>query len=128
VVRLLHGLNVSTNGCFLVVFPVEVDEDYEEDDEDEDADGGDHGGEDGGGLYGLSLVLRSRAGAVRCPPLDVVVYLAEAGGGVGEVTLVLVPPLPQPVGPVTAVPGGLAPHAPELSQAGQLDTLPAAPL
>ena len=31
-VGLLHGLDVSTNGGFLIVFPIEVDEHYEEND------------------------------------------------------------------------------------------------
>ena len=51
---------------------------------------------------------------MRGPPLDVVVVVCVTSGGVGQVTLVLIPSLPQSVRPVTAVTGRLAPHAPEL--------------
>ena len=51
-----------------------------------------------------------------------------AGGGVGEVTLLVVPVLPQSVRPVTAVSTGLAPQTPELRGPGQLHALPAAGL
>jgi len=46
----LHGLNVSTNGGFLIVFPIEVDKYYEENDKEENTDGGDDSRDEGGGL------------------------------------------------------------------------------
>ena len=51
-----------------------------------------------------------------------------AGGGVGEVTLLVVPVLPQSVRPVTAVSGGFTPQTPELRAPGQIHALPAAGL
>ena len=50
------------------------------------------------------------------------------GGGVGEVTLLAVPVLPQSVRPVTAVPGGLTPQTPEVRGPGERHALPAAGL
>ena len=52
--------------------------------------------------------------------------VSGAGGGVGEVTLLVVPVLPQSVRPVTAVPAGLAPQTAKLRGPGECSTLPAA--
>jgi len=51
--------------------------------------------------------------------------VSGAGGGVGEVTLLVVPVLPQSVRPVTAVPAGLAPQTPELRAPGEVHALAA---
>ena len=122
----MHSLNVSTNGSLLIVFPIEVDEYYEENDQEENTDGGHDGRDQGGGLQAVR-----GDGQRGGPPLGVAglgLLVQGAGGGVGEVALLVVPLLPQSVRPVTAVTAGFTPQTPEVRGPTEVQALATAGL